>query len=53
MRMGPQLKVSPDRLEKPEIEPATPVYKASGLSTTPQKVLVVGHFHKNQAEKIS
>ena len=32
--MGPQFKVSSDRLEKPGIEPVTPGY-VSGLPTTP------------------
>ena len=36
--MGPQLKVSSDRLEKLGNQPATFVYKASGLSMTPQQI---------------
>ena len=39
METGSRLKVPSDRLVKPGIEPATPGYKASGLSTTPQRLL--------------
>ena len=39
METGPQLKVSSNRLVKPGVEPATLVYKVSGLSTTPQQLL--------------
>ena len=40
METGPRLKVSSDRLVKPRIEPAALVYEASGLSTTPQQLLI-------------
>ena len=37
--MGPQLKVSSDRLVKPGIEHATPGLQGKRLSTTPQWLL--------------
>ena len=40
METGPRLKVSSDRLVKPRIEPTALVYEASGLSTTPQQLLI-------------
>ena len=39
MEMRPQLIVSSDRLEEPGIKFGIPGYKASGLSTTPQRLL--------------
>ena len=36
---GPRFKVSSERLEKPGIELTTLVYKAVGLTTTPQRLL--------------
>ena len=39
-KRGPGLVYS-NRLEKPGIEPGNPVYKASGLSTTPWQLLSI------------
>ena len=39
MDTRPQLKVSSDRQVKPGIKSVTPVYKASGFSTAPQRLL--------------
>ena len=39
METGPYLRVSSDRLDEPKIELGTPGYKASGLSTTPWRLL--------------
>ena len=48
MEIGPWFVVPSDRLEKPGIKLATPVYKASDITTAPQRLQIWTNLKNSQ-----